>query len=233
MLPTSPRRGKVRRSNGPVLLAVVAVIALSGVEGSAAGLQLTSGGIVLAERGYGLPTDCMLAAVSDTHVRRDQPGSSFGSAQTLLVNNSSASTSRALLRFDTGQCDPAIPADAIIHSATLSLTTSSLLSGASRSYLLWRATAAWGESTTWAGQPTVATASTSSATVPLGTLAGTAVGWSVVGDVQAFVAGDLANHGWRLSDAVEDGTLLLSAQLAFHSREAASLSPQLTITYAP
>jgi len=216
-----------------MLVAGVAVIALSGVQGSAAGLQLTSGGIMLAERGYGLPTVCTLAAVSDTHVRRDQPGSSFGSALTLVVNNSSASTSRALLRFDIGQCDPAIPADAIIHSAALMLTTSSLLSAGSRSYLLWRATAAWGESTTWSGQPSVAAASTSSATVALGAVAGTAVVWSVVGDVQAFIAGDVADHGWRLSDAVEDGTLLLSAQLAFHSREAASSSPQLTITYAP
>ena len=229
----SARGGMVGRSLGTVLLAGLAVVVLSGVGGSAAGLQLISGGIMLAERSYGPPTVCTLSAAADTHVRSDQPGSSFGSALTLVVNNSSASTSRALLRFDTGQCDPAIPADALVHAATLTLTTSSVMGGGSRSYELWRTAGAWGESTTWAGQPTVAATSTASTTVALGTLAGTAVGWSVVGDVQAFVAGDADNHGWRLSDAVEGVTPLLSSQLAFHSREAASATPRLTITYAP
>jgi hypothetical protein len=67
--------------------------------------------------------------------------------------------------------------------------------------------------------------------VPALTLAGTTFQWSAGRDVQAFVAGDQSNLGWRLNDANEGGLVALTN--SFNSREAASNRPQLVITYSP
>ncbi|HVM29758.1 MAG TPA: hypothetical protein VM305_03160 [Candidatus Limnocylindrales bacterium] len=62
---------------------------------------------------------------------------------------------------------------------------------------------------------------------------GSQVEWDVVGDVQAFVAQEATNRGWRINDTSELASSLLASTLSFGSREAASSRPTLLITYAP
>ena len=182
-------------------------------------------------RTYGSPVTCILTATADTYVRSDQTGSSFGTQTTLDLNAQGSAVRRAFVSFDLTSCSPEIPSDAIVHSATVRLTTSSLASTSTRTYDLYRATSSWTETTTWATQPSVAGSATSSATVPALTVAGTTFQWSAGRDVQSFVASDQTNLGWRLNDANEGGLLALTT--SFRSRETASNRPQLVITYAP
>lgn len=214
------------------LLVLLAVVQAT-LPALAAGLTVQSAGLALLRRDYGDAVTCTLSAAADTYVGSDQSGTSFGGAASLLVDNSSSSTRRALLRFDLGGCAPAIPVDAIVHEATLHLTTSSLLNVGPRTYGLRRATAAWSESTSWSAQPPTAGSLTSSATIGLAVVVGTPIDWPVASDVQSFVSNQATNHGWQLADTVEGVTPLLAASISFASREASSGQPRLTITYAP
>jgi len=197
----------------------------------AASLGVSSTGVVTNNRTYGSPVTCTLTANGDTYVRSDQVNNSFGTATTLDVNAQGSAMRRLFVRFDVTACSPEIASDAIVHSATFRLTTASLASTSTRTYDLYRATSSWTESTTWATQPTVAGSATASTTVPALTVAGTSFTWAAGRDVQAFVAADQTNFGWRLNDANEGG--LVSLATSFNSREAASNRPQLAITYSP
>ena len=208
----------------------VAVISLSIAHASQLGLSST--GVALSNRMYGSPVTCTLTAADDTYVRKDQTTLSFGNQTSLEVNNSSANTRRTLVRFDLSSCSPAISSDAIVHTATIRMTTASLASTASRSYELFRATSAWTESTTWSTQPSVAANATSTATIPALTVIGSTIQWPAARDVQSLVAADNTNFGWRVNDASEDGGLV-PASITFNSSEAALNRPQLVITYAP
>lgn len=197
----------------------------------AASLGLTSSGIATSNRTYGSALTCTLTADADTYVRSDQTGNSFGTLTTLEINAMGSAIHSAFVRFDLSSCSPGIASDAIVHSASVRLTTSSLASTSTRTYDLYRATDSWTETTTWAAQPTVAASATSSVIIPALTVAGTTFQWSAGRDVQAFVAADQANLGWRLNDADEGE--LVSLATSFNSREAASNRPELVITYAP
>ena len=218
----------------PLALALLVLLAAvqTFLPALAAGLAVQSAGLAVLRRDYGDAVTCTLSAAADTYVRSDQSGSSFGGSASLLVSNSSSSTRRGLLEFDLGGCSPAIPVDAIVHEATLRLTTSSLLNVGPHTYGLRRATAAWSESTSWSTQPPAAGSLTSSATIGVTVVVGTPIDWPVATDVQSFVSGLATNHGWQLADTVEGVTPLLSASISFASREASG-QPRLTITYAP
>ena len=222
------------RSGFQVALVVssLAVVIASLGFARAASLGLTSTGVVITNRTYGSPLTCTLtASAADTYIRSDQTGNSFGTLTTLDVNAQGSATRRAFVRFDLTACSPEISSDAIVHSASVRLTTASLASTSTRTYNLHRATSSWTETTTWASQPSVAGTATSSVSVPALTLAGTTFQWPAGRDVQSFIAGDQTNLGWRLNDANEGG--LISLTNSFSSREAASNRPQLVITYAP
>jgi hypothetical protein len=181
------------------------------------------------ERSYGPPTTCTLTAASDAYVREDSPATAFGAETTLEVRAQAGARGRSLLRFDLGACSPGIPADAIVRSASLRLTVVSADLTGSRTYDVSPISAAWSDATvTWGGQPGVA-GLTASQAIAAGTLAGTNVEWSVVSDVQDFVAGASTHHGWRISDASEGSVLLEAVQ--FHSRESVTGLPTLVITY--
>ena len=198
----------------------------------AAGLGLVSTGVVLVTRSHGSPVTCTLTSAADTYVRSDQAGSSFGAQTSLDISNSSTETSRVLVSFDLAACSPAIASDALVHSATVRLTTT-LTTTTSRDYALLAATSAWTEATTWSTQPSVAPSATSTATIPALTAAGSIVQWPAARDVQAFIAGDGSNLGWRLNDTEENGGLLSTTSISFSSSEAGSGQPQLVIIYAP
>jgi hypothetical protein len=210
------------------LAALVCVSLLSGSIASAGSLAISAASLTAFERTYGAPSTCTLSAAADAYVGEDTPATAHGSETTLEVSAQTGTRRRSLIRFDLDACSPAIPPDAIVHTASLQLTVAAVLL-AGRTYRLSRVGASWSEATvTWNVQPTVA-GSTATLAVALGTLPGSVVEWSVVADVQDFVTGAAGNYGWRLSDTAE-GALQLG-QLGLHSREAPTDPPTLVITY--
>ena len=215
---------------GPVLLLTLSIVLVASTSAIATSLTISAAPLATFTRAYGTATTCSLLPVADSHVRNGgaDADTNYGTLATLDVRADAASAARALVRFDLSSCSPAIPADAIVHSANLRLTLFSNAT-ATRTYDLHRSTGAWDQATvTWNSQPTVAAAATSSVSVSSGTGAPAVVEWSVLADVQNFVGGAAPNNGWRLSDNVEDTTV----ELIFQSGEATSGQPELVITYA-
>jgi hypothetical protein len=195
---------------------------------NATSLTISAATLTTYERTYGSSLTCTLTAVADAHLREDMPATASGADVTLDVQPETGSRRRSLVRFDLAACSPAVPADAITHSASLRLTLAASATQ-SRTYAVSRATGSWSEATvTWDGQPGVASP-TASLEVAAGTAAGSVVEWSVVSDVQDFVSGANMNYGWRISDAAEGAAQL--GLLQFRSREAATGLPTLVITY--
>ena len=214
---------------GPALLAILSIVLLASTAAIATSLSVSAAPLATFTRAYGTPSTCSLQPVADSHVRNGgaDADTNYGTLATLDVRADAASASRTLVRFDLSSCSPAIPADAIVHDATVRLTLFANAT-ATRTYDLHRSTGAWDEaSVTWNNQPTVAAGATSSVTVSSGTTAPALVEWNVLADVQDFVSGAATNDGWRLNDSAEDTTV----ELVFQSAEATSGQPQLVITY--
>ncbi len=203
-------------------------LALSVTRGDAASLAISSGSLLSAARQMGSPQTCNAAAVADTYARSDLSATNFGILPTMEVNSNSLAISRAFVRFDLQSC--AIPTGALVTTARLRLTTSSVAT-ASVTYDARKVSAAWLEtSLTWANQPAVAASPTASLTVASGAAAGSVYEWNVITDVQDFVTGAATDRGWRISDALE-GTLF-NRLTVFHSREALVVGvPSLNVTY--
>lgn len=217
-----------RRMPG-LLAALVGALLLCGSIATAASLTVSGGRLTTFNRTYGSPTTCTLTAAADAYVREVTPATALGAETTLEVSPQKLARRRSLVRFDLGTCSPAIPADAIVHSASLRLTVVVAILTGSRTYDLSRVSASWSEATvTWNAQPGVASPTTS-LVVAAGTSPGSNLEWNVVADVQDFLTGASANHGWRISDAAEG--VATAELLQVHSREAATDLPTLVITY--
>lgn len=213
----------------PAVLVMLSVVLLASTAAVATSLSISAAQLATFTRSYGSPSTCSLQAVADSHVSNGgaDADTNYGTLTTLDVRSNANAASRVLARFDLSSCSPAIPPDAVVHSASLRLT---LFSNATvtRTYELHRTIETWAETTvTWNNQPTVAATATSSVTIASGTNAPTVVEWNVVSDVQDFVSGSATNDGWRLTDSAEDATV----ELRFESREATSGQPELVITY--
>jgi hypothetical protein len=214
----------------PLVTLALITVALIG-PASAASVPVTAKRLTLVTRTHGAARTCTLPAAADSYVNKAAATSNFGTGTTLIVNADSTTTERSFVRFDLSACSPAIPSDALVQSAKVQLTVA-LVALATRTYELRRATSAWGEGTiTWNLQPTVAAASSSSATVNLGAAIGTVVEWTATSEVQSFATGALTDLGWRVSDTNEG--IFLGTPLTFGSREAASRQPRLVVTYLP
>ncbi|MGH2462975.1 MAG: DNRLRE domain-containing protein [Candidatus Limnocylindria bacterium] len=211
-------------------LAVAALMFLMNPSaGHAAALGISSAYLTAATRTYGAPVTCTLTAVADSSVDQLLATTNFGTSGVLNVSPSAASVERVFVRFDLTACSPAMPADALVQSAQLRLTTASPVL-ATVTIEMRSVSASWTEAgVTWNTQPAVAGSVTSSAGVTLGQAAGTVISWTATSDVQSFVTGATTNFGFRLSDSAEGavGGVILS----FSSREAASGQPQLVVTY--
>jgi hypothetical protein len=220
----------IRRRLLGVVVAVAWLTASLTAPATAASLSITARTLTVASRTYGSAQTCTLNAAADSYVAKELSGSNFGTATTLQVSWDATATRRSFVRFDLTACSPAIPSDAIVQSARVRLTVSAL-AAATRTYELRAASASWVEtSISWSNQPAVSSTVTGTASVTVGTLAGTVVQWTATSDVQAFATGAATNVGWRIGDASEGG---VGTPLLFGSREAASGKPQLTITYLP
>jgi hypothetical protein len=211
-----------------VLLATSAgIIALPG---AAANLPISTASLTVATRTYGAAQTCTVNPSADSYVARELASSNFGTATSLQVSPDALATRRMFLTFDLTGCSPAIPSDALVQSASVSLTVSAL-AAATRTYHLRASSASWVEtSITWSNQPAVSSTVTGSTSVTVGTVAGTVISWTATSDVQSFVAGASINRGWRIGDGSEGG---VGSPLLFGSREASSGKPQLMITYLP
>jgi hypothetical protein len=195
---------------------------------AAAALAITSADLAASAKTYGAPVTCTLNAAADSYVNKLLSGTNFGTGTTLLVSPDSTTTERAFIRFDLTGCSPAIPAGAIVQSASLKLSVA-LLTTATRTIELRTAQAAWTETgVTWTNQP-AAGSITASTSVPSGSIAGTVITWTATSDVQSFVTGSSSNLGWRMSDSAEG--VVAGPTLSLSSREAASGKPQLVVTY--
>ena len=211
-----------------VLAILLAALLMTSTTAFAASLSVTSGKLTTFTKTYGSPVTCTLSAVADSYVSEFSPGTNSGTATTLRVGPATPFRTRTFSRFNLATCSPAIPATAIIQSASLRLTLNSAATS-TRTWELRAASAAWVETTiTWTNQVAVAGSVTASTTVTSGTAAGTVISWNAVSDVQAFVTAASTDNGWRLSDSAE-GTF--TTGLVFNSRENASGNPQLVIIY--
>jgi hypothetical protein len=153
------------------------------------------------------------------------PGCASGTATTTWVRSWSLGAARTFVRFDLSAASPAtIPAGVIVDSAWVRLTVAGTASS-SRTYNIQRADTSWSEATVvWAGQPGV-TGAVNTATMPTALLPGagggdpqTWVKWRVTADVQGYVSSSFTNHGWRISDAVENNSSAITGR--FNTTEA-------------
>lgn len=146
-------------------------------------------------------------------------GSNFGTATSTTVSSRNGSRNqRAFVRFNL----PAVPAGCGVAFAKLRLSASAASAG--RTLNVQAPSAAWAESggggLTWTNQPAV-TGTTQGAVAATGF-----VEWSVTDQVRGQYTN---NFGFRISDATEDDAT--GRTQTFSSREAASNTPQLLITF--
>jgi hypothetical protein len=169
-------------------------------------------------------SSCTLNAAEDSYANAQSTGTNYGTAVDLLVENGSKSK-RSFVRFDVASC---VPANGLVLTAQLSLYLVDA-PNVNRTWELYRVTGAWTEAgLTWNNQPGVAGAATAS--IATGTTNGVWTTWDVLVDLQAFADGT-ANQGWRVWD--QNDTQNPGRGGGFSSREAASNTPSLAITYYP
>ncbi|MEK6988046.1 MAG: DNRLRE domain-containing protein, partial [Candidatus Thermoplasmatota archaeon] len=158
------------------------------------------------------------------------PGSktnNFGTATTMLLNNSGSTVQRPVIRFDL----TALPANAFIDGATLQLYENS---GVGNSFTadLHYLTTAWNEATvTWNAPWTSAGGDFSGYVATQAPLTNTAgwVSWNVTQLVDLWYRGRLANDGVILTMPSQG----VGSQKSFYTSDwtTASQRPQLTINY--
>jgi hypothetical protein len=230
---TSPRFGIVPRrspSRRWVLAVAAGSLLLGGGVALGASLGITSSKLTTSTLVATVPlSTCTLTASADTYADGSllSQGSNFGTQTSMTVRSSPlGGNARSFVNFALASCG--IPAAARVTAATLRLFLATA-PAASRTYELFRVSAAWGEtSLTWSNQPGVGSASGS---VSTGTTNGVTLSWNVLTDVRSFVSGSATNNGWRVSDSAE-GSLVARTGI-LNTRESASNSPVLDITYYP
>ncbi|MCG5252635.1 DNRLRE domain-containing protein [Brevibacillus agri] len=155
----------------------------------------------------------------DNTIDQSQPTYANGSSTSLTIGsgNGASSACRSLIFFDLGF----IPNDAIVNSATLTLSQTT--SQATRVVHVHKVTSSWSSSVTWNTQPTFDASYVASKSVG-STL--TDYSFTVTSLVQEWVNGT-ANNGFLIKDADET---VLNARKNFGSFEYGS-SPTLTIDY--
>lgn len=194
--------------------------------GVAASVGVASAKLTTYSAATSIPSSsCTLNAVADTYVDQQSKNNNFGSSTSLLVSNGTTKAKRTFVRFDVASC---VPANALVLTTQLSLYLAAAPT-VNKTWELHRVTASWTESgVTWNNQPGVAASATASITT--GTTDGVWTTWDVLGDVQGFADGT-ANEGWRVWDQNEAQNPDRGG--SFSSREAASNTPSLSITYYP
>jgi hypothetical protein len=169
---------------------------------------------------------------NDAAPSHDAPYTITGYENSMAIRNEYGSggtsgwESDGLIKFDISS----IPTGSIIQSATLNIfyfdwATSDPVG---RNLTSYRITSSWNENTvTWSNQPSYASQSTSSSTVP--SQKSVWMIWNVKDDVQSFVNGE-ANYGWKITDKTYWGTSNIPKVL-LASKEHFAYNPYLEIIY--
>lgn len=204
-------------------LALVPLVVVGGTA-LAASLGVTTQRLTSYSAASSVPaSSCTLTANADSYVDALSGNSNFGTDTSVSVKNNKAK--RTFVLFDVASC---VPAGAQVLTASLSLFLWSAPS--SRTYDVYRVTAAWTETgITWNNQPSAA--ATATASVATGATDGVTLSWDVQADVAAFASGT-ANDGWRIRDRTETGG---GTEGQFRSREwgTAAERPTLSISFYP
>lgn len=212
----------------PAALAAAALL-VAGSVALASGLSVSAGALTTWHTATAVPTtSCSLVASADTYADELLNLSNFGTSSQLHVRSELLANRRTFVSFDLSAC--AIPAGAKVRTASLVLYLATAPASGSTLEAV-RITEAWGETTlTWLSQPSAA--STATASTSTGTANGVELTWAVAPDVQGFVDGSVANHGWLIRDAAESAAIARQAE--FTSREQAPSSyPKLVVEYHP
>lgn len=217
----------LRRLVLPLLLVVSAPALLfanaAGVSVSSARLTTFSGASSIP------PSTCTAPVTADAHVDEAFLLTNYGGQTELVVRAYELETNRSFVRFDLSSCS--IPGTARVKSATLKLRLTTAPSS-NRSYDLNAVTGSWAEGTlNWATQPTASASATAS--FATGTTSDVAIETDVAADVQKFVAGTAANHGWRVKDRTEGSLTSIIGRFGARENTAAKNRPTLVVTYYP
>jgi hypothetical protein len=199
-----------------ITIVLLAAVTLLLVAGSAAG-QATHSGPELTQ------TTVTLTAVADATVRSWQPNTNFGGEDVLELSYSAIDEVReavTLLRFDLAS---ALPADAVIDSATLQLFLEYGAGADPVAVAAYFVTSGWAESSvTWNSFPTAEPAGIVS---QVDASPGSYKSWDVTSFAQAWHSG--SNNGLYLRGPT-DGTYY---ERWFESREHIESVPRLVVTY--
>lgn len=212
----------------PVMLAAAALLGLVPVA-LASGLLVNADSLTAWQTATVVPTtSCSVTASADTYGDELLSLTNFGTSSELHVRSELLANRRTFVRFDLSVCS--IPAGAKVREASLVLFLATA-PASGRTHEAVRITETWDETTlTWLNQPSAASSGTASTTT--GTTSGVELTWAVTPDLQAFVDGSFANHGWLIRDAAEGATT--ARQAAFTSREQTPSSyPKLVVEYHP
>lgn len=228
-----------------LVAAVAGAIAFGGSTGraDAAGLLVTVQNLTPYRTCTLTATPSTTTVVVDAAVKQGSPTSTFGTATSLVVASAASANQRTYVRFDLGQCNPAIPASAVVRLATLRLYASAFPS-VCRTVDIFAALASWSEAgITWNNQPFGTTLNnpppaTASDTFAIGTAtgcqnvaAGYILGATVTQDVAGWVAGTSTNYGWMLRDDVEGSTTARTTTYSAKNLGTLAQAPQLIVTY--
>lgn len=163
----------------------------------------------------------LVPAIADSYVVQDSPGSTAGTASTLMVQAKSGNANRrTLIRFNL----PSIPSGCTLTGATLKLHSTAATTGRTIDVYQAAATPAWTETgVTWPTAPAPAGPASSRAA------ATGALTWDVTAQTQAMYSG--TNNGYIFRDATEDSTTTSSQ--TFQSREGSTNTqdPELRVTW--
>jgi hypothetical protein len=163
------------------------------------------------------------AAGKDTQIDTLSPNMNWGNAQQILINWVGNARSIGLIEFDLG----AIPAGAVVTSATLSLFHE-INTQSSATYDVFRVTSAWNESTvTFNTAPTFDPTAVSSLT--FSGLPGVFRDWNVTSLVQGWVDSTFANFGMWIEEIPVQGSH--TAYFSSSDTSTPAWRPILTVEY--
>ena len=165
-------------------------------------------------------------AQPDTHVIQDDPSSSFGSSDELVIEGENGKIGRAFVDFDWSP----VPMGSTIVSAEITMCVTNTQGGSTgRTHVLRRVSSAWDGNTSWSDQPSVYPTVSDSIVV---SGVNECVTFDVTADMQALVDGSPC-FGWRLNDANE--TQFSGSNTRYGSSENSNAAdrPVLTVTYIP
>lgn len=176
-------------------LAVVVSAAAAGVGCAvaiAAAIGVTSASLGISSKALSSVQTCTLTSAEDAQLSEGSGNSTNGDPSLITIYHQSdnQNTQDGYIKFSFGACN--FPANAVVNSATLQLTTQATTS---MQLGLYRVASSWsGSSITWNNAP-----SSSSSPTATFTFSSASQTMDVSTDVADYVDGDATNGGWKIA----------------------------------